>query len=663
MSSAQHLREFISQRLTAAAEEIFTEFEKTIVQYEEEIDRQRRLLDITWKPRINLPTADRFICNKEELPAAQQLWNQEKDLGLDLEEPEPAQMKEEEGELCPGPEEQLVLKQEADGFMVNPTLPMADLSGEVREIICQTLAHLSADTTWQIILKLQSSGLKAKEDLKYVQQEDLADLLPVIQCRKLLDAFRSETEIVTLDLQAVPASSPMTRALSSPEFSLPSLSTPPHSSSSQRWPIAPCSEQPSHSPPQMLRTWPETFQVPWELMPQEIRAAVAEGRRPKPVERRQMVRVLADEMRRYEAHPTRTQCLTVVQNIVRRYPKSFADITPNGLLLSGGYTSLLIQVKNRIENVNRDVSFSHRRSSTKRGPSDTYGCARFQPELPPGESDETVEQHRRRLVEIYRQEGGAGGAGGAEVKALMELTFSLQRRHINSLPPPDTEELKSKWPFLFTPTYIYAHFELLTDINVLRCLELSMEECGGAITQYFREKPTNKDVKTVVSEGDDDEVTLRVVQLLMAHFEEDLTGLILLADASAADIETTLSLPASPRLILHVSGAAGQVGGWRITLQGRVICESVTPTFATGLAAVFAIYYIFNLQYQEEAACTLEFIQRRFIGINPDRGSKAKRGKVVSKKKGVVVQKKSSAVNTRVSRLLKNLLDFEWDFI
>ena len=55
MSSVQHLREFISQRLTAAAEEIFTEFEKTIVQYEEEIDRQRRLLDITWKPRINLP--------------------------------------------------------------------------------------------------------------------------------------------------------------------------------------------------------------------------------------------------------------------------------------------------------------------------------------------------------------------------------------------------------------------------------------------------------------------------------------------------------------------------------------------------------------------------------------------------------------------------------
>lgn len=38
--------------------------------------------------------------------------------------------------------------------------------------------------------------------------------------------------------------------------------------------------------------------------------------------------------------------------------------------------------------------------------------------------------------------------------------------------------------------------------------------------------------------------------------------------------------------------------------------EGITKTFSMGLAAVFAIYYIFNFQYQEEAACTLEFIQR-----------------------------------------------------
>ncbi|KAL2083090.1 hypothetical protein ACEWY4_020863 [Coilia grayii] len=469
---------------------------------------------------------------------------------------------------------------------------------EIKEIICKTLPNLSQETQLQIISKLQSSGLESKEDLKYVQQEDIADLLPVIQCRKLLDAFKL----------VIPTSS----SLSSSECSLPGSPSPctlPNSSSSPNSSSIPtCSNRPSTSTP-IKKTWPETFQVPWEQMPAAIRTAIANGTRPTPPERRQMVRVLADAMTKYEENPTRAQCLTVVRNIIRQYPKTFADLTSHGSLLCGGYTTLLIQVKNRIENINRDRSFSRHRSSTgKRGPTDTYGCTRFHPEIPPEETCETLEQQRQKLEGIYRQDG-AGGAERAEVKHLMELTFSLQRRHINILPPPDIEDLKSKWPFLFLPKYIYAHFQLLTDINVLRSLELGMEECGRTIIEYFREKPTNKEVKRILSNGVDNDLTLRVLQLLMAHFGEDSTGLILLTDvsATAADVETTLSYPASPRLILPEQVA---IGGWMITLEGHVISESITPTFATGLAAVFAIYYIFNLQYQHEAACTLEFIQR-----------------------------------------------------
>ena len=54
MSSAEYLRGFVNERLTAAAEEIFGVFIKTIVDYEEEINRQRILLDIAWKPKIKL---------------------------------------------------------------------------------------------------------------------------------------------------------------------------------------------------------------------------------------------------------------------------------------------------------------------------------------------------------------------------------------------------------------------------------------------------------------------------------------------------------------------------------------------------------------------------------------------------------------------------------
>ncbi|XP_061567446.1 zinc finger protein 501-like [Cololabis saira] len=64
MSKVNHLREFIGQRLTAAAVEIFSVFEKTILEYEEELDRQRRLLDLAWKPEIRLNRID--VCKVEE---------------------------------------------------------------------------------------------------------------------------------------------------------------------------------------------------------------------------------------------------------------------------------------------------------------------------------------------------------------------------------------------------------------------------------------------------------------------------------------------------------------------------------------------------------------------------------------------------------------------
>lgn len=124
---------------------------------------------------------------------------------------------------------------------------------------------------------------------------------------------------------------------------------------------------------------------------------------------------------------------------------------------------------------------------------------------------------------------------------------------------------------------------------------------------------------------------------------------------------------------VHVDGLDGYSGQslsnqrWMLSMEGQVVCEGAQLNFVSGLAALFASFYNFNLQYQEEAACSLEFVQRRFLDINPERGSKAKKGKVTSKKTGHVVQKKTkkknSTVNPQVSSLLRKLADFEWNFV
>ncbi|XP_041650866.1 zinc finger protein 2 homolog [Cheilinus undulatus] len=60
MSTIQSLRAFVNQRLTAAVEEIFELLETTITNYEDEIQRQRRLLEVVSEPE-NHTTTNRAV--------------------------------------------------------------------------------------------------------------------------------------------------------------------------------------------------------------------------------------------------------------------------------------------------------------------------------------------------------------------------------------------------------------------------------------------------------------------------------------------------------------------------------------------------------------------------------------------------------------------------
>ncbi|KAJ8369331.1 hypothetical protein SKAU_G00093590 [Synaphobranchus kaupii] len=166
--------------------------------------------------------------------------------------------------------------------------------------------------------------------------------------------------------------------------------------------------------------------------------------------------------------------------------------------------------------------------------------------------------------------------------------------------------------------------------------------------------------------GDECAMAPHVIQLLMAYFKEKSDALFIQADVSAtpADIERTFPLPDSPRLIV-LGDMLMTTQKWMLSIEGQVVCEaqSSTATFVSGIAAVFASFYNFNLQYQEEAECTLKFIQRSFLGINPERGSKARHRKVISKKSGRMVQKKPETMNPHVCSLLRKLVDFEWNAV
>ncbi|MEQ2257835.1 hypothetical protein ILYODFUR_038914 [Ilyodon furcidens] len=65
---------------------------------------------------------------------------------------------------------------------------------------------------------------------------------------------------------------------------------------------------------------------------------------------------------------------------------------------------------------------------------------------------------------------------------------------------------------------------------------------------------------------------------------------------------------------------------------------------------MFGSYYCFNIHYPVGLRSTLDFLQRCFFSINPERGTKVEHSK----------RRKIFAVNPRVLTLIADLADHEW---
>ncbi|XP_028987826.1 gastrula zinc finger protein XlCGF8.2DB-like [Betta splendens] len=151
MSSVQHLKEFISQRLTAAAVEIFGAFEQTIVEYEEELDRQRRLLDAVLRPEIKLHRIEiPDVCEEEEeVPTHLQICHHVKKISQDEDDPNLPQLKEEHEEPHTSEEgEMLALKQEIDNVMSSAYEDnAAEVNGDSQLLSHNSLVALHVDNS------------------------------------------------------------------------------------------------------------------------------------------------------------------------------------------------------------------------------------------------------------------------------------------------------------------------------------------------------------------------------------------------------------------------------------------------------------------------------------------------------------------------------------
>ncbi|KAL0965907.1 hypothetical protein UPYG_G00287630 [Umbra pygmaea] len=195
-----------------------------------------------------------------------------------------------------------------------------------------------------------------------------------------------------------------------------------------------------------------------------------------------------------------------------------------------------------------------------RGPVDQYGCVRWCPvEVPFSETEESLDGIKSHLLNIYSEEGMSAIAA-----------------------------VKEEWPFLFSPRGICSHFTLLTDVSILVKFRGALETKFNTILKFCQEVNCHQGVKDVLAcfEPEASDKATCILLLLMVYFKEPKDAIVLDVDpcATATDVEGTVMLPSTPRLI--VQGDIMKPKAWMLSLEGQVVMGPHLD-FTTGLVVIF----------------------------------------------------------------------------
>lgn len=241
--------------------------------------------------------------------------------------------------------------------------------------------------------------------------------------------------------------------------------------------------------------------------------AVGGKKRPKPKDRRELVRIVVDDLvSKTGGRPGRAKLRYIAKQIVEKYPCSFQDREINGITVVGsGYDALFVQLENRVENVRRPLTAGLAKRSTenemaarkKSLPSDQYGCVQWQPTI--GDTTE-LDSKQEQLKSAFEM----NNLSESDVQKLMAETYSIQRAAINQ--GSSVTKLHEEWPFLLEAVHLFDHTCTLLGFPVQNKMaeQLSKKEKTirdfldykgfgikgtgpfqliGGIAQFFKERP------------------------------------------------------------------------------------------------------------------------------------------------------------------------------
>ncbi|XP_039511056.1 uncharacterized protein LOC120465397 isoform X2 [Pimephales promelas] len=347
----------------------------------------------------------------------------------------------------------------------------------------------------------------------------------------------------------------------------------------------------------------EVYVVPWHKMPSNFMLVLSEKKRPKPSERRELVRIVMDDvLSKVNGRPGRAKLRDIAKQIVDKYPCSFQDRELNGTKVIGtGFDALFIQLENRVENVRRPLTISSKRPAEdgdavrrKSTHSDRYGCVEWQPAI---EATDELKSKQDDLKSAFISHDLQESC----IRKMMGETYCIQRATINK--GSTVKTLMEEWPFLFEAVHLFDHTCTLVGFPVQTKLPEELAKKGNTIKDFLN----SKGMKIELS---DDPVQL--ISGIANFFKETPDHLYC---QNEDGIAAGRSIPSTPCIIIGD-------GRFKIAVDQEIVNDHITSP-VVALSYAFSLFYVLNIKYPKEMSLSLEFIQRVFLGINPERGSKA----------------------------------------
>ncbi|XP_065646007.1 uncharacterized protein LOC136076634 isoform X2 [Hydra vulgaris] len=475
----------------------------------------------------------------------------------------------------------------------------------IKSNILRTLPHIDGCVLNQVVKNLWEIGVENETDLYLVKVDDLVLLKP-IQQRKLLESWAKESSDFIVATQSSIQMVPTVKVKNNSTNSIMKIK---HVSAAD---------------------WYLTFVLPWAKMSREVQDILAAGERPLTAHRCAIIRIIMNDVLAVCPKPLKKHLDVIASSMVAKYPKSFKD-EYGTTVIGSGHDSLTLQLVNRYDYLQRPnrvpplMSVLNMESQKEqlsvdviKRKTDSYGCLNREPVLSVSNSPE-------------------------------ELKYYLQRTEINE--KMLLNDLLIKFPNLFTVDGLLHHFdvlmggvnagELLMKALYDEKLYLFLHSCGIA----------NLNVKKVIKNLDkakhetlsDLPVAPGLLMALISLFNEKLDALFMFVDET---MDQTELVPRSNSPHLCVYGNSLFTANRFMLVIDCIVAVDGMNNFIKSFCCLFASFYIFNIPYPKEASSILEFCQRAFFGINPEKGSKARR------------TKKTTAISKAVLSILQKFAKF-----